>query len=325
LLQRRNFLAGIMSAIHMRLNVLGPAILLAVGIAACCAQEPAPSVDGATTGTPARSGPNTDVGTTPEARQIMQRAVASDIVSWQAAKDYTFLQRVQTDDLDSNGRTKSTTVETHEILMLYGEPFERMVAKDDKPLPEKEQKKQDEKFEKETSKRANESSEERQKRLQKFEKERAEGRAFVREIVEAYDFTLAGSEKVSGRETWVIDGTPRPGFEGKRRASKLLPKIKPRFWIDQHDYSWVKLRAEATGTLSFGWIVARLHKGSAFEMQQARVNDEIWLPQRFDVKLDGRIALLKGINQNVHVTFTDYRRFRTETKISIAEPDTAPR
>ena len=257
-------------------------------------------------------------------RAIMQKAVARDIVSWQAAKDYTFLQRAQVDDLDGSGNVKFSTVETHEILMLYGEPFERMVAKNDKPLPEKEQKKQDEKFDKETSKRANETPEERQKQLAKFEKEREDERAFVREILDAYDFTLVGSETVNGRETWVIDGTPHPGFEGKRREAKLLPKIKPRFWIDQQDYSWVKLRAEVTDTFSFGWVVARLHKGSTFEMEQARINDEVWLPQRFDVRLDGRIALLKGINQNVHVTFTDYRRFRAETRISLADPASPP-
>ena len=250
----------------------------------------------------------------------MQRAVAKDIVSWQAAKDYTFLQRTQEDALDGNGRVKSTKSETSEIMVLYGEPFERVVAKDDKPLSEKEQKKQDEKFDKETSKRANETAEERQKRLEKFEKEREDERAFVRELLDAYDFTLAGSETINGRATWVIDGTPRAGFEGRRRESKMLPKIKPRFWIDQQDYSWVKLRAEVTDTLSFGWVVARLHKGSVFEMQQARVNDEVWLPQRFDVKLDARVALLKGVNENVQVTYKDYRRFRTETKISVAEP-----
>ena len=256
----------------------------------------------------------------PDARAIMQRAVAKDIISWQAAKDYTFLQRTQEDTLDGSGRVKSSKSETTEIMVLYGEPFERIVAKDDKPLPENEQKKQNEKFEKETRKRENESPEERQKRLDKFEKERQENRAFVRELIDAYDFALAGSEMVNGRETWVIDGTPRPDFEGKTRESKLLPRIKPRFWIDEQDYSWTKLRAEVTDTLSFGWVVARLHKGSTFEMQQARVNDEVWLPQRFDVKLDARVAMLKGVNANVHVTYRDYRRFRSETKISVADP-----
>jgi len=256
------------------------------------------------------------------ARAIMQRAVAKDIVNWQAAKDYTFLQRTQEDMLDGEGHVKSSKSETGEILVLYGEPLERVIAKDDKPLSEKDQKKQNEKFDSETQKRANESPEQRQKRLQKYEKDREEARAFVREILDAYDFTLAGTETFNGRETWIIDGSPRAGFHGKRRESKMLPKIKPRFWIDQQDYSWVKLRAEIIDTLSFGWVVARLHKGSVFEMQQIRLNNELWLPQRFDVKLDARVALLKGVNENVHVTYRDYRRFRTETKISIAEPTT---
>lgn len=253
----------------------------------------------------------------------MRRAVEKDIVNWHAAKDYTFLEHEVDETLDSGGRVKSSKSETREILVLYGEPFERMVAKDDKPLSQKEQKKQDEEFEKETRKRENETPEERQKRMQKFEKEREDERAFVREILDAYTFTLVGTEVLNGRGAWLIDGTPRPGFEGKRRESKILPKIKPRFWIDQQDYSWAKVRADFTDTVSFGWIVARLHKGSQFEIQQVRVNDEVWLPQRIDVKLDARVALLKGINENVHVTYREYRKFRTDTKISLAEPGAA--
>ena len=249
----------------------------------------------------------------------MRRAVQKDIFNWEEAKDYTYLERAQEDALDGDGQVKSSKSETNEILVLYGEPFERLVAKDDKPLPEKEKKKQDEEFEKETRKRANETPEERQKRLQKYEKEREDGRAFVREILDAYTFTLTGTEVLNGRTTWVIDGTARPGFEGKRRESKMLPKIKPRFWIDQQDYSWTKLRAEFTDTVSVGWVVARLHKGSQFEVQQVRVNNEVWLPQRIDIKLDARVALLKGINANVHVTYKDYRKFRTDTKISVAD------
>lgn len=300
-------------------------LMVCAGLA--CAQEAAPLPESATTQTagPAVAARAKDSAVAaPDAWAIMQKAVANDIVDWQAAKDYTFLQRVQEDALDGSGAVKSSKTETSEILVLYGEPFERIVAKGDQPLSEEEQRKQNEKFEKETNKRANETPEQREKRLQKFEKEREENREFVREVLHAYDFTLAGSETVNGRETWVVDGTPRPGFEGKRREAKLLPKIKPRFWIDQRDYSWVKLRAEVTDTLSVGWVVARLNKGSVFEMQQMKLNDEVWLPEKFDVKLDGRIALLKGVNESVHVTFRDYRKFRTETKISVAEPTAVP-
>jgi hypothetical protein len=303
-----------------KILIVGGVLLVAVAFAD--AQDAAaPAKDGTATGAERKSSVTVPAL---DARAIMQRAVAKDIISWQAAKDYTFLQRTQEDALDGNGAVKSSKSETSEIMVLYGEPFERVIAKDDQPLSVKEQKKQNEQFEKETRKRENESPEERQKRLQKYEKEREDERAFVREILDAYDFTLVGSDALNGRETWIIDGTPRPGFEGKRRESKMLTKIKPRFWIDQQDYSWTKLRAEVIDTLSFGWVVARLHKGSVFEMQQVRVNDEVWLPQRFDVKLDAGVALLKGVNESVHVTYRDYRKFRTDTKISVAEPTVVP-
>ena len=54
-------------------------------------------------------------------------------------------------------------------------------------------------------------------------------------------------------------------------------------------------------------------------MQQVFVNSEVWMPQRADIKLDARVALLKGVNENIHLTYKDYRKFRTDTKISVAE------
>jgi hypothetical protein len=309
---------------NMSRNVLTFALLLLLPGGSARGQEAAPASNSAAqTETGAASSTKDDARPSrPEPKDIMRQAVDKDIINWQAAKDYTFLERVQEDSLDGSGGVKSSKSETREILVLYGEPFERMVAKDDKPLPEKEQKKQDEAFEKETRKRQNETPEERQKQIQKSAKEREDERAFVREILDAYTFTLVGTEVLNGRATWVIDGTPRPGFEGKRRESKILPKITPRFWIDQQDYSWAKVRAEFTDTVSIGWVVARLHKGTWFEMQQVRVNDEVWLPQRIDVKLDARVALLKGVNENVRVTYQDYRKFRAETKITVAESGT---
>ncbi len=251
----------------------------------------------------------------PDVHEIMQRAVEKDIINWQAAKDYTFLERTREDKLDDHGDVKSSKVETSEILVLYGEPFERLVSRDGKPLPPKEQKKQDEEFEKETQKRANETPEERDKRIKEYEKRRQDDRAFVHEVLDAYNFTLTGQEVLNGRKTWVIDGEPRPGFQAKHKDAKMLPKIKPRLWIDQQDYTWVKLHGEVLDTMSFGLVIARIHKGTQFDLEQTRVNDEVWLPYRVDAHVDARIALLKNFNEGVHVSYSDYRKFRTDTKI----------
>jgi len=259
----------------------------------------------------------------PDVNQIMRRAIDKDIINWQAAKDYTFLEHTTENKLDGSGRVQSSKSETSEIMVLYGEPFERLIEKDDKPLPAKEQKKQDDKFDEETRKRADETPEQREKRIAKYEKEREEGRAFVREILNAYTFTLSGEEVLRGRSTWVIDGTPRDDFKPRHKDAKILPKIKPRFWIDQQDYTWSKVRGDVTDTISFGLVIARLHKGTTFELQQMRVNDEVWLPQAVDVRLDARVALLKSLNEEVHVTYSEYKKFRTETKITpVADPTT---
>ena len=49
--------------------------------------------------------------------------------------------------------------------------------------------------------------------------------------------------------------------------------------------------------------------------EQARVNDEVWLPRHVTFKVDARIALFKGYKLDGEQTFRDYKKFRTSTKI----------
>jgi hypothetical protein len=45
------------------------------------------------------------------------------------------------------------------------------------------------------------------------------------------------------------------------------------------------------------------------------VNDEVWLPKHFAVRMSARLLLLKNFNMEVDTTYRDYKKFRTETKI----------
>ena len=45
------------------------------------------------------------------------------------------------------------------------------------------------------------------------------------------------------------------------------------------------------------------------------MNEEVWLPRHVSLKLDARLALLKGLNMAEDVTYRDYKKFRTDTKI----------
>jgi hypothetical protein len=248
-------------------------------------------------------------------RQLLHVVADKDIENDKRQRDYTYIDREVENKLDGKGQTKSTEVKTYEVLEIYGEQVQRLIAKDDKPLDAKEAAKEEEKIQKIIDKRKNESDEERKKREEKAVKEREDGRKFVREVADAYDFKLVGTEQVGGREAWVIEGEPRSGFEPQMKEAKVLSKFRGRVWIDKGDLQLAKMDVEAIDTVSFGWVLARVHKGTRVMLEQTRVNDEVWLPRHLTFKLDARIALFKGYNIDGDQEYRDYKKFRTSSKI----------
>jgi hypothetical protein len=248
-------------------------------------------------------------------RQLIRQTAEKDMENDKRQRDYTYIQREEEQKLDGKGQVKSTETKTSEIMELYGEPVERLIAKDDKPLSDKDAKKEEEKIQKVIEKRKNESEEDRKKREAKEEKEREENRQFVREVADAYNFRLAGIESLAGRDTYVIDGEPKPGYQAHLKEAKILPKFRFRAWIDKDESQWKKLDIQCIDTVSFGLFLARIHKGSRIIIEQTRINDEVWLPQHINVKVDARLALLKDFNLEDDITYRDYKKFRTDTKI----------
>ncbi len=275
--------------------------------------EPTPS--GTSTPIPDLT-PGPDGKLSQEQMQQLFRVVADkDIENQKQERDYTYVDREVQKNLDGKGQVKSTEVKTYEILEIYGEQVRRLIEKDDKPLDAKEAAKEEEKIEKIINKRKDESDQERKKREEKEVKEREDGRKFVHDVSDAYDFKLVGTEQVGGREAWVIDGKPRPGFEPHMKESKFLSKFQGRVWIDKGDLQLAKMDIEAIDTVSVGWVLARIHKGSRFMLEQARVNDEVWLPRYLTFLFDARIALLKGFKVDGEQSYRDYKKFRTSSKI----------
>ena len=251
-------------------------------------------------------------------RKLLLQAEQNDLINNKRLRDYTYVEHVERHTLDSHGQVTKIRSATLDVLEIYGEPVFKQTAKDDQPLSDSEAKKEDEKIQKVIDKRKNESEPDRRKRLEKEEKIREEDRKFVLEIADAFNFRLAGSEVVDGLDTWVLDAEPRPGYEPKQRASKMLTKFEGRVWIDKAEAQMVKVDMTAIDTLSFGWLLARIHKGTHIVLEQTKINDEVWLPKHLAVHVDARVALFKNLDEDVDVAYRDYKKFRTETKVTVA-------
>ncbi|MBZ5503928.1 MAG: hypothetical protein LAO78_00450 [Acidobacteriia bacterium] len=265
-----------------------------------------------------QSGPESELAQLPptnDPKEIMRRAVELDRRTLELARSYTCQHREVLKHLDKHGNVKSTEIKTFDISFYYGEEYSRLIMIDDKPLSEKEQKKEDEKQEKFLAKYRKESEEDRQKRHAKEKKEREEGRAFLRDVVNAYDFRIVGEEELEGTDTWVIEATPRPDFKPTQPHADMLKKIKGKMWIDKKQYSWVRVEAENFDTISFGLFLVRLHPGSRFNFQQMHLNNEVWLMRRFYINGGARIALLKNEAIEQEDTFSNYKKFSSSVKI----------
>jgi len=254
-----------------------------------------------------------------EIRELLLRAEAKDLENEKQQRDYTYIEREEEHFLDGHGGVKKIESRTLEILEIYGEQVERLTAKNDKPLAADEAKKEDDKIQKLIDKRQNESEDARRKQLEKEEKDREEDRKFVLEIADAFNFRLIGSEVVDGHDTWVLDGEPRPGYESKERAARILSKFKGRVWIDKSEAQWMKLDVTAIDTISFGLVLARIHKGTRMVVDLTKVNDEVWLPKQVQFHFDARVALFKNFDVDVDQTYRDYKKFRTHTKMTVLE------
>jgi len=256
-----------------------------------------------------------DTLTENEIRELIRKSADNDVENTKRQRDYTFVQRNERRSVDRQGRAKPTESKTFEVVVLAGEPTQKLIARDDKPLSAKEARQEEEKIQKLIAKYEKESGNERKKRLAKGEKTAEEDRQFVREVADAFKFRLVRTESIEGRETYVIDADPLPGYKPKLKDADILPKARFRLWLDKADTQWAKLDIECIDTISWGLFLARVQKGSTIRLEQTRVNDEVWLPKHFALKMDARVVLLKTLKMDIDVSFRDYKKFASGVTI----------
>ncbi len=230
--------------------------------------------------------------------EIVRKSIENCERDWRASMGWSWTQT----DISLSDDKKEVTVS--EMAPLEGTPFERVIMKDGHPLTPEEQRKEDRKFEKALNQRENERASEREARIRKYEAERA----FIRDIPEAYNFTLLGEDNIDGRAAWLIQMTPRAGFVPTASHAGMLGHFEGKLWIDKEDYQWIKADARAIDTVSIGWIVARIGPGAHFTFEQARVANGLWMPTRLTVTGLVHVMMVYGKSVNEEVVYSGYHR-----------------
>src|ERR1700733_6122555 len=77
-------------------------------------------------------------------RAPIRKAADNDMENDKKLRNYTYIERDEQHKLDGSGDVKSTETKTFDVMEIYGEQVQKLTAKDDKPLSDKEAQKEDE-------------------------------------------------------------------------------------------------------------------------------------------------------------------------------------
>jgi hypothetical protein len=245
-------------------------------------------------------------------RVIVTRATQNLIKADHIRDEYTYAQREVIRELDADGKVKSTRTTVKEVMWFAGKRVERVIEKDSKPLSASDAKREQAKIDKAALAAGKMTQEERKAALAKRDREIEKDNDWLRNIADAFDFSMRPEQIVNGRATYVIDAEPKPAYHGKNSA--MLNKVKGTLYVDRDLSTLVHLDGTFLESFSMGLFLFKVDKGTRFSFDRVRVNDEVWMPQRFAFNAEAR-ALIKRILLSGEFTFSDYKKFRTDSRI----------
>jgi hypothetical protein len=126
-------------------------------------------------------------------------------------------------------------------------------------------------------------------------------------MLQAFDFRIIGEEIADGRPAYVLLATPHPGYRAQGKYGKMLTKVEGKLWVDKQDFGWIKVDGQVTQPISIGLFVARVQRGSHILLQQICVGDAVWVPARLEIRASAKIFLLKSLEMEKILTYSDYR------------------
>lgn len=244
----------------------------------------------------------------PSVSRILQLSLDATRADWQHQSNMVNVER------DADSQDGKTSSKTYQVMMIDGSPYNHLIDRNGKPLSAEDAAQQTTLLQQECAKRANQSRDDRAKRLDKYHHSQERMLNMMREMTKALHYTLMGEETLNGHKVYVLRATPRPGYQPPNRESKVLTAMEGKLWIDEQSYQWVRVEAQVTKPVCFGFFLAKVYPGTKFLLEQAPVDGAVWMPAHFQVQVKSTVLL-------VHKDFTHDETYRDYRLLSLLPQD----
>jgi len=254
---------------------------------------------------------------TDDVNTILRHVVAADHRNEKNAQQYTYIQETIRFALDKDGQMRQTSTVTHEVIFVEGLKYEKLVAREGKPLTPKEQAKVD--------KDMSQTAAERRKRAHPTSPGGAVARTSpfnhkttdlgsLSELLTLFDNRLIGEEEIRGHKTWVIESTPKKASEQMSMHEKDVLGFGKKFWVDQKDNMVVRAIHTVVEQGS------AMRPGSTLTFEYEKIDADTWEPVTLTMDFSlAKQAIFKPTGRTVY-TMHDFHKFDVQSTITVVGP-----
>ncbi len=270
---------------------------------------------------PARAAvPARDEAPLPDEAALLAEVLVNQNKVEEAREAYTYTMTVTDLTRGSSGAVTPGTARTFEVFHVAGKQFQKLAAKDGRPLRPDEVLKE----EKRVAKAVREHRE-RQSRPKAATRskagEREDDDMTPSDMLRLCRLMNPRRQELRGQPVIAYDFEPRPGVKPRGRAESWFTRTGGRVWIDEQARRLLRLEVHVKRALKVGGgLVVSVRPGSSLVFEQALVNGEVWLPTYAEIDVSARLLLLKGVKQHQEIRFSEYRKFSIETTEDIRAP-----
>lgn len=244
-------------------------------------------------------------------------AMLRDVRAHQAALDairenYTFHRIRRTDEVDANGKVKSSNTIEREIFFANGFPIGRTVKRNGVPLSAREEKAENDNVRQAVAKALKTPG----------GGGPAAGRgALVSDILAVTKMSNPRRVSLNGRNTLAYDFKGDPKAHAKTMQQNAAKKLSGTIWLDEADRQVAQLEIQLDDNFKVGaGLLADVRKGTTLKVSQSPVGEGLWMQTSNEQHIDVRIVLVKGYRQNIHVQDFDFKKFDVGTVQKLEGP-----
>ncbi len=237
----------------------------------------------------------------PPAAEVLTKAIAR--AKWanenKLDEGWASTRRSIDQKLNKEGVVEVTTERLSQPVLVQGKVYNRLVAKNSKPLGGDDLKKE---------------AEREKKFREAIAKAKKAGSAddddveLDADLIARYHFTVIKRESVAERNAFLLTFLPRPGVNlpEKKRMDRVLNRLEGRVWIDSENYSLLKVDMHLTEptTLMAGLGSIR---SLDFLLELTQVAPDVLVPKEIVMAFEGR-QLFRSVRVKQRGYFSDYRK-----------------